>query len=921
MLQRPEDADLWHTSIRGAAQKAKLLMTEPYPERVVNYLISTLELAQDYYPEHFQIFRVVRRPPLAKGNKSTADDLQKLNASVFYLVIGLNKLHLIPLPDFSDSSARLANPKVQRESYGLITLTSMNVQHSDDRFELSFRAPFAEEKTLILAGASNPDIAICIYQALSFLKSQWTHRTYDINGPKGFLDMVDLYPLDQDEEYGGFDRTLTAYCMAYNCNAFNIVYGVDWGVEDAPEWRLYPPAGGVNYTANEMLAIFRSLRFNEHFCSISFQNINLQSLCGMYDTRGKDHVALRTRSGVPIRDYYNISTDGSLLFQEIQALALSSRRLRRLDFTNALPQQRAKDTFDADEDGSGKARDPGCEIVSALFPICQAELTSVDWVILNGVELGEADLEILGPAMKNRRARFRGFEFSRCGLDDRSLNILLSLVHKQCNSIECLNVSDNPGRLNIENFHDSMARYTKIRKLDLSRTPRSLGDAPLLTEEILLSWHLEELYLNGISFNKATLECISGYLMSDASENLHMLQMEQCNMTGSDLALIMMSMTRTPGEGREMTLSVSNNRLENDINDIVKAIKDNHTPSHLIMRMIEFTKEVHFKRLLQALRTNKTIKMLDISKASLPYDANPETCAALNKLFAENTTLEDLDISGEQSHLEVTRFGIGLNSALTGLTKNHTLKTLRIEYQNLGLEGANTLSSVLEHNKGLEEIYCDHNNISLQGFTIIVNALAGNNHIQFIEEMRHDEQHFIAEMTGNYNEQLKAVSNPSHVRRTLTNLKVGKTPKQEVQWPDTVGVARELERSWQLQVDRLNLFLERNRKLAQGGSQSGDGAVPEDAMRPTTALSQKGMLEHILSNTTPKVELDNPVDNQFKQLTLETVEGPFGEENESFQEETPTKSKRAHDHLLPQISRGKMFEIGDDGDAVFEMER
>jgi hypothetical protein len=51
-------------------------------------------------------------------------------------------------------------------------------------------------------------------------------------------------------------------------------------------------------------------------------------------------------------------------------------------------------------------------------------------------------------------------------------------------------------------------------------------------------------------------------------------------------------------------------------------------------------------------------------------------------MFAENKTLEVLDISGEHAHLEVARFGIGLNHALTGLKKNTALKVLRIEYQN-----------------------------------------------------------------------------------------------------------------------------------------------------------------------------------------------------------------------------------------------
>src|SRR5687767_9982688 len=134
------------------------------------------------------------------------------------------------------------------------------------------------------------------------------------------------------------------------------------------------------------------------------------------------------------------------------------------------------------------------------------------------------------------------------------------------------------------------------------------------------------------------------------SDSLRTLHMDQCNLSGSHVAFMMRSMNRVPGEGRDLQLSVSANRLERGVRDIVQAIEENRTPAHLNIRMIEFTKEDHFKQLLQALRTNTTIRSLDISKASLPYDAGPETCDALRLLFAENTTLEELDISGEQAH-------------------------------------------------------------------------------------------------------------------------------------------------------------------------------------------------------------------------------------------------------------------------------
>jgi hypothetical protein len=144
MLYDPTDADLWLSSIRGAAQKARLLQEEPFPARIIKYLVRILEGLHDYDPNHFQVFRVVRRAPLVKSGKSSSssDDLQKLAGTVFYMVIGINSIHLIPVPDFSDSSRRLLVPKANRHTHGIVTLYRINMLSGDDRFELAFRYEF-----------------------------------------------------------------------------------------------------------------------------------------------------------------------------------------------------------------------------------------------------------------------------------------------------------------------------------------------------------------------------------------------------------------------------------------------------------------------------------------------------------------------------------------------------------------------------------------------------------------------------------------------------------------------------------------------------------------------------------------------------------------------------------------------------------
>jgi len=139
MLQDPREADLWHTSIRGAAQKARLMSQDCFSEKVVRFLVNVVEDADDYSPEHFKVFKVVRRAGTSKTPRSSSDDLSKMGLSICYVVLGINKLHLISVPDFPELSIPSMAAKASKTSWGFLSLVGMTVQHSDDAFELIFR--------------------------------------------------------------------------------------------------------------------------------------------------------------------------------------------------------------------------------------------------------------------------------------------------------------------------------------------------------------------------------------------------------------------------------------------------------------------------------------------------------------------------------------------------------------------------------------------------------------------------------------------------------------------------------------------------------------------------------------------------------------------------------------------------------------
>jgi hypothetical protein len=142
-------------------------------------------------------------------------------------------------------------------------------------------------------------------------------------------------------------------------------------------------------------------------------------------------------------------------------------------------------------------------------------------------------------------------------------------------------------------------------------------------------------------------------------------------------------MSETPGKARELHLDVSENYIEQYLGELTDAIASGLAPSSLTIRLIEFEEEADFRKMILAFAVNSTIRQLDISRASLPCDAPEATCQALERMFAENSTLEWLDISGEDSRLETTKLGVGINKALRGLERNSTLRVLYIKCMHL----------------------------------------------------------------------------------------------------------------------------------------------------------------------------------------------------------------------------------------------
>ena len=857
-LNEPQEADRWLIAIRSAASILRLKHGFKPDTSTVEHVANLLERDRDYDPDHFQMYPVVQRASHRTAGRSSSDDLTKLSSTVCYLTIGMNKIHFIPLPRSSgrSSSTSLNEPDAPL-SFGIMTLTSVTLQAADDVFQLIFRVPLQGPFAMHLASAAASEIVLRIRCAAEYLRPEWIRQPFVFNVPKEVDDMMDP-PAFPEEDYKCFDRTLMAYCAAYDVDPSRIRYTVDHGCEDAPCFRLLQTTTSP-YKSVELLAIMRALRYNEFFASLSFFDVKLNPLRYLYDPFGVDLDGMSTRSGLPTR--IQPHEELPVLSQEVRALAAKSRRLRRLDFTNSI----TKPINSVDQGG------PICGILEALVPLCKKSLTNVDWIILNGITLVDTDLDYLVDAASERACHLRALEIGDSGLSVHEMDLLLNTLIVHENTMEVINISGAQGRFSPELFQRQIGYFPHIRQLNLTRVQKTTGPEPLIPPETLLTWRLETLYLSQTVVNEQAVDSIAAYLHSPKSDTLRELHLDQCGISGKDLAIFFRSMTRERGTARQLHLSASENRLRNGYELLFRSIGQNYGPTRLTARMIEFEREHHFRELVKAMTHNTTLKGLDISKASLPYDATEETCDALKTMFATNTCLEELDISGEHAHLDSARFGIGLNLALTGLKNNKSLKVLKIEHQNLGIQGAHTLAEVLEENESLVEIHCANNEISLQSFTVLVNALQANKTLLYMPTLDHDRQVSLEkvkkEIKGQMEEEssfakggaLKrtftgamSVGGKSHHRHSLrhANTLHSVAPYTD---QDVTAALFALNEKWNAEVARMQRYLTRNYHLAKGLPWD-EGNEHADSQRPDSTGSIGQLLEKVKLDRTPTME-------------------------------------------------------------------
>lgn len=928
-FNHPEDRDVWLKRVRSAAYEYRSRQQTHISSFNLENAARIVERDNDYDPYNCTIFKVVQRQPALKaGSRSSSDDLTKVASTVCFFAVGVHKVHLIQLvkPVARSSSPSLSTNHSQ-SSHGILTLTSIKVSSLDDSLELTFRQPLQKPRTLHLASSASYDIAARLHYSENFLRPECGHRLFRFVAPAEVEDLLPPPAESEVEEQSCLDRTLIAYCVAYGVNPTNVRYTINYNCEDGPRFELLPPGDPrrPNYGPLELLAIMRALRYNESFGSLSFANIPLDSLNGLHDNYGQEHVCSKTKRGTPIRLSTAELSRSSLLVQEIRALAATSKRLRRMDFSGSVTTKHT--TPDPADDEPSRTKDIGCGIVEALFPLCKHQTTNVDWICLNGIDLSETDLDYLVGAAVDKSCHFRAIELNKCGLNDRSLGLILDALRAQENTLESLEIAGNAARLNPGAFDSQLGMFGFIRKLNLSNVSRTSGTEPFIQAETLLIWRLQELRLSGTALNGATVDAISTYLAHPQSGSLHELYVDNTYLSGSDVATLLHSLSWDRQESRNMHLDISQCHLSKGLEQVTAAITSGCTPTHLSMRAIEYREESQFRKIIVALTGNKTLQFLDMSQTALPGDASDETCRALSKLLADNDNLLELDLSGDDSRLATSKFGAGINEALTGLKHNKAMQIFRVEKQKLGFQGASTLAEVLRENRSLLELHCDNNEIPLHGLTDLVNSLADNTTLVFLPPMNDGRAAAFkaAEATMKVMADLDSPTSPTHsksgsfssanvMRRGFANVKKTAQRTTSTYTPSSQALSSHTGRSsssphnrnssplsltlppirtkqhgptpslstlpsgftvqdiqtthlllteqWDRQCSRLQTYLNRNWCLLNDVPCDMEAeAEAENAQRPSSVGSIGKMLEQVKYDTTPKAEKDQYFDS------------------------------------------------------------
>ncbi|KAJ8099250.1 hypothetical protein POJ06DRAFT_224775 [Lipomyces tetrasporus] len=842
------ETELWLQKLYTSVPKRTIAHT--LSASTLDSIRAYLRVRKDYYEPALKAFRIViqqqhaQTKPSHKGATSS-DDLTKIaNATTHaILVIGHYAVHLLAVDCKPPSMIASAHGEAQSQftplsSHGIVALVHLAMSPRASTLYLSFRAALSPVRSLELASCAAKDIIQSLRSSLEHLRPCWTEYPLTMDVPEYVQDeplvsIPDPTPdlNDNNHSYGmnGFNMTLAAYCVAFGIpNAVdNIAHEVFWDEDNGLVFRLLPPKKvtgltPTSYSVLELLCVMRALRWNEAFGGISLAGISLASLQDVTDHYAAIELdQTRTANSRRISKFMKVLP---VLKLELQLLMLCSTALRMLDLSGCV--RPPKYGQEISERASG--------VIDALMHVAKRATSNVDSFVFTNIQIDLYDFDFLVDVASSRAAHLRNIEIAHCGLYERELTLLLQALEVHENTLEGLDISENPGRISVYSLNESLYRFQYMRHLYMRKLLTTSEDLPLLSVDTLSNMRLQRLVLDGTRLRPISVKHLCDYLSTSRSASLVQFSIQSCGLTGNHVGDLLSAMGQSPAKQHpDLTVYVGDNPICTAGFDVFLSsiTKLGTNVRRLSMPRIEFHKEQFLCDFFTVLASPKCkITHLDLSLLLIPdADASAHACDLLGNAFARNTSLMSFNLTGETSKLQVARIGHGIGRALERLSENSTLRELYIEGNELSVDGAMLLAQTLTRNRAIRRIHLDDNDVNLQGFTAIVNSIveSGNTVVRFISRPVIDQTkqlRNLRDLCGNLDVEIAVLKQQK--RSSSSSDKDGRdkfpelTSKVEARKKagETVKV---LEMEWQRVYERLDKWLKR-------GSDASSATVAEE---------------------------------------------------------------------------------------------
>lgn len=751
----------------------------------------------------------------------------------------------------------------------------------DSTLYLSFRAPLSPIRSLELASCAAKDIIQTVRSCVEHLRPCWAEYPLTMDVPEYVQDepLVPIPIIASDEDdptygYNGFNMTLAAYCVAFGIPSArnNIIFEIIWDEDNGLVFKLLPPrhsslgassslstlsATTSEYSILELLAVMRSLRWNEAFGGISFAGVSLARLVDVYDHYSAIELdQTRTATGRRISKFMK---GLPILKLELQLLMLCSTALRLLNLDSCLLSPSSASGY-----SSAPAAETGCGAIDALMQVAKRATSNVDSFVFSNISIDLYDFDYLVDVSSTRAAHLRNVELAHCGLYEREISLLLQALEVHENTLEGLDISENPGRVSVHALNESLYRFQYMRNLYMRKLLITSEDLPLLSFDTLANMRLKRLVLDGIRLRPVSVEHLTRYLETSSACSLVQFSIQSCLVNGRDIASMLTAIGRcrsTPHP--DLTVYIGDNPIcQSGFSEFLTSLTNiGSNLKRISMPRIEFTTDSMLCSFFLVLADSRCkLTHLDLSLLLIPdADASGEACDLLGEVIAHNTTIRSLNLTGETSKLQVARIGHGIGRALARLSENNTLRELFIEGNEISVDGAMVLAKALTTNRSLRRLHLDDNDINLQGFTALVNSIvnSGNHVVRYVSRPSRDQDRQLknlrelcarleseiaslrkqkrpqsSDLSPSINRHSRSSSNTSTISASAALTAAAASPdiahklEAKVKATETIRV---LELEWKKVYDRLDSYLKREQPRALAGKRSSYGSLPMNA--------------------------------------------------------------------------------------------